>query len=120
MSDTDPRAAERHLVDETDFGDVDLEEAVGVEIDRRVQPRSTFAIRLDGETIDALREVASRYKTRPTQLAREWIIERLRHERDVVATQVVVAFPSVRAHGLATAVRIETEATERLKLRQEV
>jgi hypothetical protein len=48
-----------------------------------VGPRSTFALRLDGSTIEELRQVAEQQGTRVTQLAREWLVERLaREQRD--------------------------------------
>ncbi len=43
-------------------------------------PRSTFAIRLEAEVIDRLREIAKGLGVGPTQLVREWIIERLSAE----------------------------------------
>ena len=81
MNETDPRSAERSFYDETDYADVDLEVAENVRVTRQPAPRSTFALRLDGSTIDQLRELARRRGTRPTQLAREWLIERLAQER---------------------------------------
>ena len=83
MSNIDPRAAERTSYDDTAFDEVDLTLAEDVRVARRPGPRSTFALRLDGDTIEQLREVAIRYHTRPTQLARDWIIERLEREKQI-------------------------------------
>jgi hypothetical protein len=84
VSEIDPLAAERKLVDETDYADLDLELAEDVEVvPPAVGPRSTFALRLDGSTIEELRQVAEQQGTRVTQLAREWLVERLaREQRD--------------------------------------
>ncbi len=43
-------------------------------------PRSTFAVRLEAEVIDRLRQIAQGLGVGPTQLVREWIIERLSAE----------------------------------------
>jgi predicted transcriptional regulator len=81
MNETDPRDAERSFYDDTDYADVDLELAEDVQVVRQPAPRSTFALRLDGSTIERLRELARRRGRRPTQLAREWLIERLEREQ---------------------------------------
>lgn len=81
MTETDPRADERAFYDNTDYSEIDLERADDIEVVRVPGPRSTFAIRLDGNTIEQLREVSRRYGTRPTQIAREWLVERLEKER---------------------------------------
>jgi len=77
MTETDPRAEERAFYDDTDYAELDLERAEDVQVARRPEPRSTFALRLDAKTIEQLRDVAQRYGTRPTQIARDWIVERL-------------------------------------------
>jgi hypothetical protein len=81
MNETDPRAAERSFYDDTDYAELDLQPADDVSVARRPEPRSTFALRLDGATIDLLRELAERRGTRPTQLARRWLVERLEIEQ---------------------------------------
>lgn len=72
---TDPRAAERAEVDAIDWADVDLKLEP-----YRPPPLLTFALRLDVKTIRRLREVSRRQQKRPTQLVREWIVERLEAE----------------------------------------
>lgn len=81
MNETDPRGAERAFYDDTDYADVDLELADDVQVARHPEPRSTFALRLDASTIERLRDLASRRGARPTQLAREWIVQRLVQEQ---------------------------------------
>lgn len=81
MNAADPDASDRTFYDDTDYADIDLQPADDVTVEARRAPRSTFAIRMDGRIIDALRELADQRGTRPTQLAREWIEERLEHER---------------------------------------
>lgn len=81
MTETNPQPDEQALYDDMDYADLDLERAEDVHVVRRPGPRSTFAIRLDGKTIQELRDVAGRYGTRPTQIAREWLVERLGEER---------------------------------------
>ena len=81
MTDSDPRAAERAYYDDTDFADVELVPARDVEVVPRHAPRSTFALRLDPETIEDLRLAAARRGKLPTQLARDWLTECLRRER---------------------------------------
>ena len=78
----DPLAADRAFYDETDFADVDLQLAEDVQIvPPKSGPRSTFAIRLHGETIEELRVIAERQGTGPTKLARHWLEERLVQEQ---------------------------------------
>jgi hypothetical protein len=80
MKDARVRESERVFYDETDYADVDLQLAEDVKVVRERGPRSTFALRLDGGTIDQLRLVAERVGVRPTQLARRWLVERLNDE----------------------------------------
>lgn len=79
---TDPRAKERVMVDETDYADLDLESADDVHVARGPAPLSTFAVRLDGETIEQLRRLAETQGARPTQLVRRWIEQRVQMELD--------------------------------------
>lgn len=81
MNTPDPHSTDRTFYDDTDYADVDLEPAKDVTVEARPAPRSTFAIRMEGRTIRDLRELAEQRGTRPTQLAREWIEERLEQER---------------------------------------
>lgn len=81
MSEFDPMAEQRAFYDDTDYSEVQLEPAEDVQVVHRLAPRSTFAVRLDGETIEQLRQVAKRKGTRPTQLVRDWIVERLDSEQ---------------------------------------
>jgi hypothetical protein len=81
MSESDPLAEQRAFYDDTDYSEVQLEPAEDVQVVHRPAPRSTFAVRLDGETIEQLRQVAQRKGTRPTQLVRDWVVERLASEQ---------------------------------------
>lgn len=51
-------------------------EPVEVKVSRPL--KVTFAIRLDPQTVEKLREVAAGMGTGPTTLARMWILEKLR------------------------------------------
>lgn len=52
------------------------------ELERPSRPLSaTFAVRFDQETVDRLRAIARAQGVGPTQLARRWVLERLRIER---------------------------------------
>jgi len=81
MSEFDPMAEQRAFYDDTDYSEEQLEPAEDVQVVHRLAPRSTFAVRLDGATIEQLRQVAQRKGTRPTQLVREWVVERLDSEQ---------------------------------------
>lgn len=64
--------------DETDLTETDAEE---VKASRRSAPLSaTFAVRLEERSVQALREAAAQKGIGATQLARSWILERLRLE----------------------------------------
>jgi hypothetical protein len=70
--------AERRFWDETDLTEVESEE---VKVARPKRPLSaTFAVRLDEQSVQALRLIAERRGIGVTQLARSWILERLRLE----------------------------------------
>ncbi len=70
--------AEDRFWDETDLTDVASEE---VKVRRPKQPlTATFAVRLDEQSVQALRLIAERRGIGATQLARSWILERLRLE----------------------------------------
>lgn len=81
MNTPDPHSTDRTFYDDTDYADVDLEPANDVTVEAPRAPRSTFAIRMEGRTISDLRELAEQKGTRPTQLARGWIEERLEQEQ---------------------------------------
>ena len=64
--------------DQTDLTDVASDE---VKVRRPKRPLSaTFAVRLDEQSVQALRLIAERRGIGATQLARSWILERLRLE----------------------------------------
>lgn len=70
--------SESRFWDETDLTDVASEE---VRVQRPKRPLSaTFAVRLDEQSVQALRLIAERRGIGATQLARSWILERLRLE----------------------------------------
>jgi predicted HicB family RNase H-like nuclease len=70
--------AEERFWDETELTDVAAEE---VEVRRPKRPLSaTFAVRLDEQSVKALRLIAERRGIGATQLVRSWILERLRLE----------------------------------------
>lgn len=83
MTERDPLEDERAFYDDTDYAELEMEPADDVKVVHRPAPRSTFALRLDANTIQELREVAQRYGTRPTQVARDWLVERLEREREM-------------------------------------
>lgn len=83
MSD-DPMKTERDWYDATDF-DVSKMRRVHLRRSAGAGPLSTFAIRLEGEVIDQLRQVAERDGIGPTQLVREWILDRLAVESQAAA-----------------------------------
>jgi hypothetical protein len=59
----------------------DLPVATDVVIDRGPGPKSAFAVRLETDVIEQLRALAADAGVGPTQLARQWIVERLEVER---------------------------------------
>lgn len=70
---------ERQFWGSTDLTDVDSEE---VEVERADRPLSaTFALRLDQDSVESLRHIARQRGIGVTQLARSWILDRLRLER---------------------------------------
>ncbi len=70
--------AEDRFWDETDLTDMASEE---VKVRRPKRPLSaTFAVRLDEHSVHALRLIAERRGIGATQLARSWLLERLRLE----------------------------------------
>jgi len=70
--------AEARFWDDTDLTDVAAEE---VNVTRPKRPLSaTFAVRLDEQSVQTLRRIAERRGIGATQLARSWILERLRLE----------------------------------------
>jgi CopG antitoxin of type II toxin-antitoxin system len=72
---------ERRFWDETSLTEVEgIEE---VEVERLARPKVAFAIRLDPETVKALRDAAHARGMHPTQLARQWVVERLDLEDDI-------------------------------------
>jgi len=52
------------------------------ELERRARPlAATFAVRFDHRTVDEIRALARLQGIGPTQLVRQWVLERLRIER---------------------------------------
>lgn len=70
--------------DRTSLTAVSPDELEEVEVDRGTRPaKATFAIRLDQHIVDMLRRAAAAHGVGATQLARLWIIDRLRLEREI-------------------------------------
>ena len=72
-------AEERAFWDSTDLTDVVSGEKWEKNKAKRA-PTTTFAVRLDQNTVDQIREIAGARGIGPTQLARAWILDRLRLE----------------------------------------
>jgi hypothetical protein len=72
---------EREFWDTHSFDEIEGVEEI--EVERSPNPKITFAIRLDPETVRLIRDVAQAKGERPTQMVREWLIERAKLERDV-------------------------------------
>jgi hypothetical protein len=54
------------------------------DLDRPRRPlTATFAIRIDTTTLEQIRDLANLYDIGPTQLVREWVVERLALEKQV-------------------------------------
>ena len=83
----DPMKAER---DRYDRSELDYSRLRRVQLRRAAgsTPLSTFAVRLEAEVIDELRRVAAERGVGATQLAREWILERLAAESDEEAPKL--------------------------------
>jgi hypothetical protein len=79
--------------DSYDRGDIDYTNLRRVHLRRTpgAGARSTFAVRLEGEVIEQLRRVAADHGIGPTQLVREWILERLDAESQTSAPAQRVA-----------------------------
>jgi hypothetical protein len=75
----DPMQTERDWYDTADF-DISKMRRVHLRRTAGTGPLSTFAVRLEGEVIDRLRQIADRNGIGPTQLVREWILDRLASE----------------------------------------
>jgi hypothetical protein len=87
------REEEARFWDEADLERISPDEFEEIKPRPRSRPLSTtFAIRLDPATVELLRRVADAHHRRPTQLVRDWLIERLSLERSVG----VLAEPSGR------------------------
>jgi hypothetical protein len=70
--------------DKTDLTTLSPDEVEEVQVDRPERPLSaTFAIRLDRETLEAVRAMARSKGLGPTQLVRSWILERVRASQNV-------------------------------------
>jgi hypothetical protein len=78
------RQDEARSWDETGVDRLSPDEYEEVKVTRPERPlSSTFAIRFEPRTVALLRQVARAYNRRPTQLARDWVLERLQLERSV-------------------------------------
>jgi hypothetical protein len=76
------REEEARFWDETDLERLSPDELEELKVRRPTPPlSSTFAIRFDPKTVELLRQVARIQNRRPTQLVREWVLERLQLER---------------------------------------
>lgn len=72
---------EAQFWDESDLTELGPEDLEPVEIRRPSRPLSTtFAVRLDQESVEQIRTIARARGIGPTQLARTWMLERLRLE----------------------------------------
>ncbi len=71
-------AEEAEYWDSTDTSEMDLENA---DVDVASDLKLTFALRLDPKLIQEMRAIASGQGLGVTQLARSWLIERLRQEK---------------------------------------
>ena len=99
----DSKEEERRFWNKTPLESIAPGELEEAKVDRPSRPLSTtFAIRLDQKSVEDLREVARLLGVRPTQLARSWILDRLRLERQVG----VLAEHSTDLGDLETSVRI--------------
>jgi aryl-alcohol dehydrogenase-like predicted oxidoreductase len=66
----------------TKLEDLGTDQLEQTELERPPRPLSaTFAVRFDRETIERLRAIARRQGIGPTQLVRQWVLERLHIER---------------------------------------
>ena len=90
------REEEARLWDETGLERLSPDELAEVDVARPQRPLSTtFAVRFDPKTIELLRRVAASHHRRPTQLVREWVLERLQLERTVgVLAEPTGRFPT--------------------------
>ena len=90
------REEEARFWDETGLESLSPDELTEVEVARPPRPLSTtFAVRFDPKTIELLRRVAASHHRRPTQLVRDWVLERLQLERSVgVLAEPTGRFPS--------------------------
>lgn len=81
---------------ETDLERLSPDEYEEAEVRRPPGPLSaTFAIRFDPKTVEFLRQVARAHNRRPTQLVRDWVVERLQLERMVgVLAEPTGRFPT--------------------------
>jgi hypothetical protein len=80
------REEEARFWDDTDLERLSPDEYQEVTTSRPDRPLSaTYAVRFDPKTVELLRHVARIHNRRPTQLARDWILERLQLERTVGA-----------------------------------
>lgn len=81
---TDDQEAEAVFWDSTSIDELAPGELMPAHVSRPKRPLSTtFAIRFDAETVAAIRSAADAEGIGATQLARRWVLERLRIERRV-------------------------------------
>lgn len=70
--------------DRTSLTAVSPDELEEIEVERAARPaKATFAIRLDQHIVEMLRRAAAAHAVGATQLARVWILDRLRLEREI-------------------------------------
>jgi hypothetical protein len=75
---------EAKFLEHTDLTDLAPAIRAMPDLDRpRRSPTTTFAIRLDTITLEHIRDLATLYDIGPTQLVRQWVVERLRLEKEV-------------------------------------
>jgi hypothetical protein len=67
---------------DTKLEELEPDQLESAELERPRRPLAvTFAVRFEPETIEQLRSIARRQGIGPTQLVRQWVLERLRMER---------------------------------------
>jgi len=90
------REEEARFWDETGLERLSPDEPEETDVARPPSALSTtFAVRFDPKTVELLRRVAAAHHRRPTQLVREWVVERILLERSVgVLAEPTGRFPS--------------------------
>ena len=94
---------EAEFWDKTSIEDIDPDELEWVTIERPPRPlSSTFAVRLDPQTVEQLRALAEIKGVGVTRRVREWVMQRLRAEAK--------AFPTTKVRGTEAAVERRVRA----------